>query len=62
MPDNDNLVPEMRASLDRMTEKMSGESKDDLAKDYEYAVKSNKNVSKQNEKEKQAVDAYRKNL
>lgn len=62
MPDNDNLVPEMRASLDRMTEKMSGESKDDLVKDYEYAVKSNKNISKQSEKERQVVDAYTKNL
>ncbi|ERI90723.1 hypothetical protein HMPREF1982_03761 [Clostridiales bacterium oral taxon 876 str. F0540] len=62
MPDNDNLVPEMRASLDKITEKKSGESKDDLAKNYEYAVKYNKNISKQNEKERQAVDAYIKNL
>lgn len=62
MPYNDNMVPEMRASLDRMTAYMSGESKDELVRDYSYAVSLGKPASALNEAEKHAVEAYIKNL
>lgn len=62
MPDNDKLVPEMRASLDRMTSTLSGESKEDLAKDYDYAVSSGKPTTSLTKAERQAMESYRKYL
>lgn len=59
---NENLVPEMRASLDRMTTEHSGESKTALVNDYKYAVTSGRPESEMSEEEKRAVSSYTKHI